>query len=305
MARILFKTSLALAVPFLCGGAWAGTLRVVTTTPDLADIVRQVGGDRVKVESLASPVQNPHFVDAKPSLILKVMKADLFIQTGMDLEIGWAPSLIQSSGNRKVQQGSAGFLDCSAAIEPLEVPVKADRSQGDVHPMGNPHYLLDPENGKKAAKLIVDKLSTLSTEDSSYFKKNIELFDAKIDSALKTWEAALKPLKGRKFVSYHKVYPYFAKRFGLEISGEIEPRPGIPPTASHTASLIASMKSSGVRLILTEPWHEMRTPQSLGKQTDSRVIVMAIFPGSLPQAADYVSSMDYNVRSVAEALSGK
>ncbi len=290
---------------FFTASGWAKTLNVVTTTPDLADLVRQVGGGLVHVESLASPMQNPHFVDAKPSLIVKVMKSDLFVLTGMDLEIGWAPLLLTSSGNRKVQQGAEGFLDCSVAISPLEVPVKADRSMGDVHPMGNPHYMLDPGNAGLAAKLIVEKLSTMSPENADQFKKNLAVFEERLGTALKRWKSDLLPFQGKKFVSYHKVYPYFATSFGLTASGEIEPKPGIPPTAVHTADLIEIMKKNQVLLILTEPWHEGRTSESLARQTGAKVVVMCLFPGTVPEAKDYFSMMDYNVHKIAEALSGK
>ncbi len=299
------KINLVAALLFLSSSLWAKTLKVVTTTADLADIVRQVGGSLVQVDALASPMQNPHFVDAKPSLIVKVMKADLFVETGMDLEIGWAPLLLTSSGNRKVQQGAEGFLDCSSAISPLEVPVKADRSMGDVHPMGNPHYMLDPENSGLVAKLIVEKMSTLFPENGDQFRKNLAAFEERLKASMKSWEKNLAPYQGKKFVSYHKVYPYFAKRFGLAASGEIEPKPGIPPTAVHTADLIEIMKKNQVGIILTEPWHESRTSESLARQTGAKVAVMCLFPGTVPEAKDYFSMMDYNVKKVAEALSGK
>ncbi len=284
----------------------AATLRVIATTPDLASIARSVGGDKVQVESLAKGVQNPHFVDAKPSLIVKVMKADLFMQTGLELEIGWAPLLVQSSGNKNVQPGSRGFLDSSSAIRPIEVPQNPSRLMGDVHPGGNPHYLADPENGKLVARAISERLSELSPENRETFAKNLKVFTDQTDARLKEWKAVLAPHAGAKFVSYHRVYPYFAERFGLAAAGEIEPKPGIPPTAGHNAELIARMKAEKIALILTDPWFERRTADSIAQQTGAAVITMALMPGGVPEAAEYLDAIDYNVRSIAKALaSGK
>jgi zinc/manganese transport system substrate-binding protein len=296
---------LVLSLPLLSGAAGAGPLKVVATTPDLASLVRSVGGDRVQVESLASPFQNPHFVDAKPSLIAKVMKADLFVQNGMELEIGWAPLLVQSSGNRKVQAGQPGHLDASQAIQPIEVPQAPDRSMGDVHPEGNPHYLADPENGKLVAALIARRLSEISPEDAKGFSENLARFQAQADEKIGRWKKRLEPFRGVPFVSYHKDAAYFAKRFGLVSAGEIEPKPGIPPTASHTAEIIRRMAAQKVRLILTEEWFERRTADSIARQTGAAVVVRATFPGTVPEAPDYLSAVDYNVSKIEAALASK
>ncbi len=280
----------------------ASTLKIVTTTPDLASIAQVVGGDKVQVESLAKGVQNPHFVDAKPSLIVKLMKADLFIETGLELEIGWAPLLVRSSGNKNIQAGTKGFLDASSAIVPMEVPKNPSRLMGDVHPGGNPHYLADPENGKLVAKAIAEKLSALSPEDRETFNKNLNHFNDQVDENLQQWKALLRPYEGAKFVSYHRVYPYFAKRFGLIPVDEIEPKPGIPPTASHSAELIARMKAEKIPLVLTEPWFEKRTAEFIAKQAGAAVVVMALMPGASAEAKDYLSAIDGNVRSIAKVL---
>ena len=281
---------------------FSAPLKVVASTPDLASIIKEIGGQNVKVDCIASPFQNPHFVDAKPSMIVKLMNADLFVQTGMDLEIGWAPLLIQSSGNKKIQFGAAGFLDASQAIVPMEVPLNPSRAMGDVHPQGNPHYLTDPENGKLVARVIAEKLSELAPAGSAVFHKNMESFQSRIDDNMKIWLKEMEPHKGDKFVSYHRIYPYFAARFGLVQAGEIEPKPGIPPSASHTASLMAIMKAGKVRLILTEPWHESRTPQSIARETGAQVVTTSLFPGSAGGTKDYIGALDYNVKGVAQAL---
>ncbi len=283
--------------------AWGSALKVVTTTPDLASIVRAVGGDTVQVQSLASPLQNPHFVDAKPSMIVKLMKADLFVQTGMDLEIGWAPLLQQSSGNKEIQNGARGFLDASTAITPLEVPLNPTRAMGDVHPAGNPHYLLDPENGKLVARLIAKKLEELSPQESATFKKNLVTFEKNINEKLERWLRDMEPYRGTKFVSYHKVYPYFGERFGIISIGEIEPKPGIPPTASHTNRLMEQMKAEKVKIILIEPWYEKRSSEAMAKQTGAQVITMALFPGTVPEAKNYLEAVNYNLMLLLKVLS--
>ncbi len=280
----------------------AAPLRVVATTPDLASIAQSIGGERVEVQSLARGVQNAHFVEPKPSLIVKLMKADLFIQTGLEFEIGWAPPLIQGSRNARIRPGAAGFLDASAAVAPIDIPVNPTRAMGDVHPGGNPHYMADPENARLVARMIAGKLSELSPGSSGDFDANLKAFEAALDAKLKAWEGAMRAHKGTKFVGYHKDMAYFAKRFGLEPVGEVEPKPGIPPTAGHTAKLMETMKAGGVKLILTSPWYESRTPERIAKDTGAKVVVMTLFPGGAPAAKDYLAAVDYNIAMIVEAL---
>jgi zinc/manganese transport system substrate-binding protein len=232
-----FRNIFAVLIVFVGSGlAAAKPLKVITTTADLASLVQEVGGEFVQVESLSKGFQNPHFVEAKPSLVVKLMDADLFIQTGLDLEVGWAPLLIQSARNPRIQPGSKGFLEASSAIAtPMEVPQNPSRAMGDVHPGGNPHFLTDPENGKLVAGLIANKLSELDSVHAADYAKNLATFNAEIDRNLQKWGEEMRPFKGQKYVSYHRSWIYFAERFGLVLAGEIEPKPGIPPTAQHTA----------------------------------------------------------------------
>jgi zinc/manganese transport system substrate-binding protein len=292
------------AALLLAGAALAAPLRVYTTTTDLADVARRVGGDRVEVESLARGYQDPHSVEAKPSLIAKLMKADLYIQSGLDLEAGWAPLLLRGSRNKTIQPGARGFLDASAAVEPLDVPAQVSRALGDIHPYGNPHYMIDPENAKRVAGLIAERLAELSPADAARFQENARTFAAQVDDRMRRWSDRLEPYRGARFVSYHRNLPYLARRFGLVSAGEMEPKPGIPPTASHTAKLIARMKEDKVRLILTQPWYEKRTANSIARATGARVVVTAFYPESVPQAEDYLRMMDYNVAALAAALAG-
>lgn len=290
------------SILWLAGGVFAAPLKVVTTTPDLADLARQVGGDRVKVESLSGGFQDPHFVEAKPSLIVKVRDADLFVQTGLELEIGWAPLLIQGARNARVQRGAKGFFDASAFIQPLEVQTVVSRAAGDVHPGGNPHFLADPHNALAVVKALGEKLAELDTAGAAVYKKNAGDYSARLSAKIDEWEKRMAPAKGARYVSYHKNLVYFADHFGLVSDGEIEPKPGIPPTAKHTADLIAVMKERKTPLILTNPHFERRTPDSLARATGATVVTIALTPDAVPEAADYISAIEFNVAGILRAL---
>ena len=293
---------IAVSLLFLAVGIFAAPLKVVTTTPDLADLARQVGGDRVTVDCLSRGFQDPHFVEAKPSLILKVRDADLFVQTGLELEIGWAPLLVQGSRNARVQVGAKGFLDASTFITPLEVPSNVSRSEGDVHPGGNPHYLLDPRNGALVVKGLADKLSELDPSGATVYAQNAAAYTVRLNDKIAEWRKKMEPVKGTGFVSYHKNLVYFANLFGLVSAGEIEPKPGIPPSPSHTAELIDLMKTRKIPLILTMPHFESRTPDSLAKATGAHVVVISPVPDAVPEATGYIAAMDYNVAAILKAL---
>lgn len=290
---------------FLAVVGFAAPLKVVATTPDLADLAREVGGERVVVDCLSRGYQDPHFVEAKPSLILKVREADLFIETGLELEVGWAPSLVQGSRNPKVQRGAMGFLDASTFIQPLEIPSTVSRSDGDVHPGGNPHYLGDPRNALLVIHGMAEKMSALDPLGANAYAKNAEDFSQRLTAKIILWEKQLAPVRGTLFVSYHKNLVYFSGFFGLVPVGEIEPKPGIPPTPRHTADLIALMKSRSVPLILTMPHFENRTPESLARATGARVVSIALVPDAVPEATTYLSAFDYNVKALLNVLEKK
>lgn len=290
------------SILWLAGNVFAAPLKVVTTTPDLADLARQVGGDRVKVDCLSRGSQDPHFVEAKPSLIIKVRDADLFVQTGLELEIGWAPLLIQGARNARVQQGAKGFFDASAFVQPLEVPTVVSRAEGDVHPGGNPHFLADPHNGLAVVKALGDKLAELDPAGAAVYKKNAGEYSGRLSAKIADWEKRMAPAKGARYVSYHKNMVYFADHFGLVSDGEIEPKPGIPPTAKHTADLIAVMKEKRTPLILTNSHFERRTPDALARATGAAVVLMALTPDAVSEATDYIGAIDYNVTNIIKAL---
>src|SRR6266849_5531547 len=280
-----------------------GKLNVIATTEDLASIAREVGGDRVTIESIAKGYQDPHFVEAKPSFILKLQRADLLIVVGRELEIGWLPPLVQQSRNGKIQPGAEGYLDASLTAQILEIPNgNITRAMGDVHPLGNPHYWLDPENGKRIAKEIADKLLELRPHDRAYFEQQFTSFTTRLDEAEKRWLAAMAPYKGTKMVTYHRSFPNFAERFGLDIVGYVEPRPGIPPTPQHTLDLINEMKRQNVKLVLVEPYFDLKTPQAIGRETGAQVLVMPPSVGGVKEVTDYFKLFDYDINLLVEAI---
>ena len=208
----------------------AAKIHVVTTTPDLKSITELIGNDKVDVYSIATGFQNPHFVDPKPSFIIKLSNADMFVTVGLDLETGWSPQLLSSSRNPKIQKGSQGYVDASVGVTLMQVPSSINRGEGDIHIYGNPHYWLDPVNGKQIAKNICDALKKISPENKSLFEANLTAFNTKIDSKLKEWTMKMSPYKGSKIIAYHNEWCYFEQRFGLIILDFLEPKPGIPPT---------------------------------------------------------------------------
>ena len=278
-------------------------LNVMTTTEDLASIAREVGGDRITVDAIARGYQDPHFVEAKPSFILKLQKADLLVVVGRELEIGWLPPLVQQSRNGRIQPGAEGYLDASLGAQILEIPTgQITRAMGDVHPLGNPHYWMDPENGKRIAKELVDKFDQLRPGDRASFDQRLADFNARLDAAEKKWLALMAPYKGTKMVTYHRSFPNFAERFGIDIVGYVEPRPGIPPTPQHTLDLISEMKRQNVKVVLVEPYFDLKTPTAIGRETGAKVLVMPPSVGGVKETPDYFALFDYNINLLVNAL---
>jgi zinc/manganese transport system substrate-binding protein len=278
-------------------------LTVVTTTEDLAAIAREVGGDHITVDSIAKGYQDPHFVEAKPSFILKLQKADLLVLVGRDLEIGWLPPLIQQSRNSKVQVGADGYLDASLQARILEIPQgQITRAEGDVHPLGNPHYWLDPGNGKIIAREIFDKFVRFRPNDRAYFEQRLNDFVSRLNDAEKRWVALMAPYKGTKVVTYHRSYSNFSERFGLSVVGYVEPKPGIPPTPQHTLDLINDMKRGNVKIVLVEPYFDLKTPNSIGRETGAEVLVMPPSVGGVKDVPDYFKLFDYDLALLTNAI---
>jgi len=280
-----------------------GRLNVITTTEDLASIAREVGGDRIDVEAIARGYQDPHFVEAKPSFILRLQRADLLVVVGRDLEIGWLPPLVQQSRNSKIQIGADGYVDASLRARILDIPQgQITRAMGDVHPLGNPHYWLDPDNGKVIARAIFEKLAQRRPGDRVFFEQRLNDFNGRIDAAEKRWLAMMAPYKGVKVATYHRSFSNFADRFGLDVMGYVEPRPGIPPSPQHTLDLITEMKRQNVKLVLVEPYFDLRTPNAVGRGTGAEVLVMPPSVGGVKEVTDYFKLFDYDINLLITAL---
>lgn len=298
MKKFFFVVALVLATTV------AQAHNVVTTSSDLASIASEIGGNRIKVTSIAKGYQDPHFVEAKPSYLLLLRRADLLIVVGLDLEIGWLPPLLDQSRNSKIRPGSPGYLDVSAGVEILDRPTgPVNRSMGDIHALGNPHYWLDPANAVRIAIQIQRKLAELQPQDAAFFAKRLESFKVRINEANKRWARMLAPYRGTKIVTYHNSWPNFTRRFGLNVVGFVEPKPGVPPSPSHTLNLINLMKGEKVKVILVEPYFDLKTPNTIAQRTGAKVLVMYPSVGGLPQLGDYFKVFDRNIAELVKALS--
>ena len=297
------RTLIALALTFLAATAQA-KLNVVTATSDLASITNEVGGDRVTVTSIARGYQDPHFVEPKPSFLLLLKNADVLEVIGLDLEIGWLPPLIDQSRNSRILRGANGYLDLSRGVEILDRPTgEVNRSMGDVHPLGNPHYWLDPANAVRIAIQVEKKLEELQPADAAYFQQRLNTFKTRMNDADKRWRSALAPYKGAKIVTYHNSWPNFVRRYGLNVVGYVEPKPGVPPSPSHTFELINLIKRQGVKVIAMEPYFDAKTPQSIADRTGAHLVVL--YPsvaGAKTGTDDYFQLMDTNVATLVKAL---
>lgn len=338
-SKILVAAMLAALVSLPSASAFAEPLRVFTTTPDLADLVREVGGDRVSVSAMIRGRDDPHFAEARPSFIKELSQADLFVQVGLELEVGYVPLLTQNARNARVLPGASGFLDASRAIVPLDVPTSpVDRSMGDVHAAGSPHYLLDPVRGVEVAGLVAARLAELRPEDAEHFRSRLEVFRSRVAAAmvgealaakydafklaqlaeqggldaflrgqgdreaLGGWYAAMLPLAGSKVVDDHWMWTYFARRFGLVVVGHLEPRPGIPPSTSHLRGIVERMKADNVKALIASPYYDPRHAEMVATATGARVIELAHQTGGRDGADTWLSMVDYNVRTTAKVL---
>lgn len=297
------------AVPLMGGQVSAQPapkLRIVAATSDLAAFATEVGGDRVEVESLALGVQDPHSVPGKPSYYLKLQHADLLMVAGLELDAGWltgrhhVSSAIGQSGNARIQPGAAGYFDASVHAEILEAPTQP--FVRDIHPLGNPHYWLDPENGRRIAAALTEHLSKLRPEDSMYFENRFRQFSERLSSAEEVWDKKMLPYTGRRVVTYRRSWSNFLKRFRLVSVGEIEPSPGIAPSKRHTRQLVNLMKSENVKVILVEPYFELKTPNNIARQTGAEVIVMPSSVGGENGITDYLMLFDYDVALLTKAF---
>jgi ABC-type Zn uptake system ZnuABC Zn-binding protein ZnuA len=304
MNRVLVLASLVLATPIL-GAPVGAQLKVVTSTTDLADIAKQVGGAKITVSHVSEGYQDPHFAEAKPSFILRMRDADVFAFVGLDLEIGWLPLLLQGARNTKIQMGGSGYLDVSQVISVLDRPSgNVDRSQGDVHPLGNPHYWLDPENGRRIARLFKDKFSQLDPKNEDDYEKNEKAFEARLNNAERAWGPEVRTLKGQPVVAYHTSWKYLAEYTGLNIVGFMEPKPGVPPSPSHLAGLIMQMKRTGAKAIIMEPFYNRKDADFVSSKTGAKVVIMPPSVGGLKgqKIDDYIDLMKFDIDLLANSL---
>jgi ABC-type Zn uptake system ZnuABC Zn-binding protein ZnuA len=308
LRNAIFSSIAALALlfasaPVVPPALGADKTRIMTATTDLAAIAQEIGGDRVDVDSIARGYQDPHFVEAKPSFLLKLRKADLLIVVGLELEIGWLPPLIQQSGNPRIQVAAPGYFDASRFAKILEIPTgQVTRAEGDVHPQGNPHYWLDPENGLRIAKGIQTKLTEMRPADAAYFAERYASFEQRIKEAEQRWQDQMKPYAGRKIVTYHRSWPNFAEHFHLEVDGYVEPRPGIPPSPQHTVELMGLMKRDAVKVIVVEPYFDLKTPDAVARATGAKVVVLMPSVGGEKEITDYFKLFDYDIAKLKQAF---
>ncbi len=304
MKRI-FSILLVFAALASAGSAAEAKLRVVTSLQDFASIAQMIGGDRVETFALAKGYQDPHFVDAKPSFVLQLSRANLLIVAGMDLEAGYLRPLLDQSRNSKIHPGNPGYLDASAGCEILQRPTtQITRAMGDVHPFGNPHYWIDPANGRVIARAIAARLSQLDPAGGATYQKNLAAFEQRLTQKRAEWAAKMAPYAGTKVVTFHNSWPNFAKAFKLNVVGHIEPKPGIPPTPSHTLEIINLIQAQKVPVILVEPYFDKKTPNYIGGKTGAKVVTLYPSVGGTPAIKDYFSLFDTNLDTLLAAVKG-
>jgi len=306
-ARFGFGIVLPALLWVLTGGVSAhARLAVVATTADLAALAREIGDAQVEVTTLARPMEDPHFVDPKPSFIVKLNRADVLLHGGAELESGWLPALLNRTPNAKIAAGGPGNLPCNTGVEMLEVPAALDRSQGDLHAAGNPHYLVDPVNARIVAQTVAGLFARLDPAHADLYEANREKFMGELDAKLAAWQRQLAPFHGARIAAYHNSWPYFARRFGLRMDLFLEPKPGIPPSPAHLAAVIKTMKEQQVKIIFRDPYVHRRTAEAVANATGAVVVDVTQYPGGVNGTeAGYVAMMDYLVRAAAGALAGR
>ncbi len=296
-----FLRSLTLAALLALTGNATAAIRIITSIPDLADFTREIGGKLVEVESLATGVEDPHSLPVKPSHAAKLNRADLVIALGLDMEHAFLPALLEASHNPRIQPGKPGYLETSKGLAPLDVPKTLSKSEGDQHAQGNPHYNLDPVQGRRIVGNIADHLAQHWPQHADAFRAGRDAYLAKLDAKITAWQALAAPLKGAKFVSYHNHWPYFAARYGLTFAGTIELRPGVEPTPRHIVELVARMKADQVKLVVREPQFSEKTPNQVAAQAGAKIAKLAIMVGGVPEAKTYLDLIDYNLRTLVKA----
>jgi zinc/manganese transport system substrate-binding protein len=297
------KAAVFASMAIASGGASANAqIRVVATTPDLASVAKEIGGDKVNVVALAKPTEDPHYVDAKPSHIVTLNRADALIEGGAELELGWLPPLLENSRNSKISAGAPGRIVASDGVKMLEIPTSFDRSKGDVHSLGNPHFMIDPLTVKIVARNIATHFAQIDPKNAATYNGNLTRFNARLDTKYAEWQKELAPYRGARIVTYHKDFVYLGDRFGLTIVDELEPKPGIAPSPAHLAQVIGKMKASKAKVILVQPFQNRKTAETVARQTGATVLDVPQQPGAAPNTTSYFDMMDHLVSTVAGGL---
>jgi zinc/manganese transport system substrate-binding protein len=296
------KNLLILSAIFSCALSSQAKLNVVATLPDFGSLAREIGGDKVEVMVLAKPTEDPHFVDARPSFVVQLRTADALIEGGAELEIGWLPPLLQNARNPKIEAGKPGRVIAAEGLRLMNIPANATRAAGDVHALGNPHFMTDPIIAKAVAQHIAQSFSAIDPANAAVYEANNKKFEATINAKLQEWGAAMLPFKGQNVVAYHDSWVYFAHRFGLNIDVFLEPKPGIPPSPSHLVEVIAQVKAQKIKAIIIEPFHDRKIAEKVASATGAKVVDFAQFPGGMAGTDSYVKLMDTLVSRLAAAL---
>jgi zinc/manganese transport system substrate-binding protein len=298
----LIRIFLSAAVFAIVATAADAKIKAVATLPDFASLAREIGGDKVEVSSMAKPTEDPHFVDARPSFVVQLRSADVLIDGGAELEIGWLPPLLQNARNPKLEVGKPGRVQASQGVRLMNVPANVTRAAGDVHALGNPHFMTDPIIAKTVAQHIAQSFAAVDAPNAAFYDANYKKFEAEINAKLQEWGTAMLPFKGQNVVAYHDSWVYFAHRFGLNIDLFLEPKPGIPPSPSHLAEVIDKMKAQKIKAIIVEPFHDRKIAEKVASSTGAKVVDFAQYPGALPNTDTYVKLIDTLVSRLAAAL---
>src|ERR1700730_1974973 len=296
------KILLILSVFFACALKSEAKLNVVATLPDFGSFAREIGGDKIDIVVLAKATEDPHFVDARPSFVVSLRNADVLIDGGAELEIGWLPPLLQNARNPKIEVGNPGSVEASGAIRLMNVPATVTRAAGDVHALGNPHFTVDPIIAKAIAQHIAQSFAALDSANAAFYDGNYKKFEATINAKLQEWGAAMLPFKDQHVVAYHDSWPYFGHRFGINIDIFLEPKPGIPPSPSHLTEVIAQMKAQHDKAVIVEPYHDRRIAEKVASATGAKVVEFSQFPGGIPGTETYVKLIDTLISRLAAAL---
>src|SRR5437879_5683217 len=296
------KNLLILSTILACALSAQAKLNVVATLPDFGSLAREVGGDKIDLVVLAKATEDPHFVDARPSFVVSLRNADVLIDGGAELELGWLPPLLQNARNPKIEIGKPGRVQASQGIRLMDVPTNVTRAAGDVHALGNPHFTVDPIIAKAIAQHIAQSFSAVDSANAAFYDANYKKFEAAVNAKLQGWGAIMQEYQGQHVVAYHDSWPYFAHRFGVDIDVFLEPKPGIPPSPSHLTDVIQKMKEFHIKAIIVEPYHDRRIAEKVARSTDAKVIDFSQFPGGIPGTDSYVSLIDQLIKRLAEAL---